>query len=328
MYKVDGTQAYSDTDQSRRFNSGPTWAQNSCALDSILVLMLLLDMGRCRVDQMSEALQQANQAQAQLASTAMAIIRKPWSVLTTKDITGLRDVVREGLHSYDRGLYPIGGLHAATSIFDLLTLYSPQCFATWAVIIRCCPASQWMWKTQRDGSVKAHRLNGLYVPVEMVSFLAEATTFAQQVQMLLSPYPAESSTAKSPSPSGACKHSAPTAQQQKVLLDRPPPTLTFRDFQGGPGKPGMYQDVTLRFLKWSGAGFEHMQAKYTCWGCVYCINGNHFIVVINKAARQGGSDFICYDGMARPNVKDVKESFEDFAQKGHIIALLIYVRIE
>ncbi len=330
-YQVDGTQQYSSLDQNNRFDHGPAWKNNSCALDSVLLVLLMLDMGRCQADQVWEGLLR-EQTPNQLSLTAMFIIRKPWSILTRGEITSLRNILRQGLYTYNPREYPLGAFHSATSIFDILTPCFPQVLATWAVVARCCPAGAWLWKTRSDGSIKLLRLNGLYVPLEMCPSLADATTFEQQVQLLLSPGPDNSPVANALPRCEACKHLAPASasQQQKVILDRPPFTLTFRDFSLKGGKEGMYESIDLTFVTPSEAGkFRQIRTRYACWGCIFRVHQDHFVVVVNRAARSAGFNLVFYDGMAQGGkLQPVTETFQDFAsRKSYELSVLIYVRI-
>jgi hypothetical protein len=329
--KVDGTQQYSDSDQSKRFDRGPIWQNNSCALDSVFLVMLMLDMGRCKADQLSGDL--LREIQLPISQTVLSIIRKPWSALTSQQIMQLRDIVRHELYALNQTKYPLGRLHGVSTMFDDLTACVPQCHATYAVVSRCCSASQWQYKSRRDGTIRTFRVNGLNVPHEMAHLVTEAETFQQAVQMLLGPCPDPNEMAKELQCS-VCKKLAAAPQQMKVIVDRPPFTLTFRDFSmtgdNGYGKEGMYEDLVLTFQEVSKTGsLKEAQTRYVCWGCIFLLNGDHFVVVVNKAARSGKSEFVFYNGMKLGGkVQPVKGSFRGFARReNYLLALLIYVRI-
>lgn len=74
-HNVDGTQQFSASDQNKRFDRGPRWQRSSCALDSVLLIMLMLDMGRCKADQISESL--LREIQIAVWQTVLSIIEKP-----------------------------------------------------------------------------------------------------------------------------------------------------------------------------------------------------------------------------------------------------------
>ena len=44
--RIDGTIPWSKEDQANRFQQGPKWGNNSCALDSVLMAGLFLNIGR------------------------------------------------------------------------------------------------------------------------------------------------------------------------------------------------------------------------------------------------------------------------------------------
>jgi len=90
----------------------------------------------------------------------------------------------------------------------------------------------------------------------------------------------------------------------------------------------MYEDLVLKFMQASPEGLGEVELRYSCWGCIFCVNGNHFVAVVNVAARSGGSDFVFYDGMVeRGRVQPVGKSFVDYAkQKNYLLSLLIYVQ--
>ena len=79
-HNVDRMQQFSALDKNRRFDFGPSWEMNSFSLDSIFLVMLILDMGRCKADQISESLLreiQPRKIQIQVLQTILSIIKKP-----------------------------------------------------------------------------------------------------------------------------------------------------------------------------------------------------------------------------------------------------------
>jgi hypothetical protein len=165
-HNIDGTQQFSASDQNRRSDFGPSWEMNSCALDSVLLVMLILDMGHYRADQISESL--LREIQIAGSQTVLSIIKKPWSLSTSKEITQLRDTLQHGLATFDETKYTIGGLHGVVTMFGALTTCVAQCHATWVAVSQCCSAGEWQYKTRTDGCIKISRFNGLYGPLEMV----------------------------------------------------------------------------------------------------------------------------------------------------------------
>jgi hypothetical protein len=327
-YKVDGTQPFSATDQGDRFERGPRWRNNSCAIDCVLLVMLMLDMGRCRADQVSEDL--LREIHTPLSQTALSVIKKPWSLLLTREITQLRDVVRTELAAFNDVRYRTGGLHGVVSMFDDLTASVAQCQATWATISRCCAAGGWNFKTHSNGQVKATR-TGLHIPLELTPQMEQAETFQATIQLLLGPFPDRSKRA-STLHCAKCKGSGPAPEQMRIIVDRPPPTLKFSDFNmkgpNGYGKEGMYEDLVVTFQGTTSTGaVEGVAVRYACWGCIFCVNGNHFVVVVNRAARSGGSDFVFYDGRIREALQPIAGSFLDFARRDNfLLGLMLYVQ--
>jgi hypothetical protein len=51
---VDGVVVQSTQDTEQRYNIFPRWLNNSCAVDVVLFVAIMLDVGRCQIDQISK----------------------------------------------------------------------------------------------------------------------------------------------------------------------------------------------------------------------------------------------------------------------------------
>lgn len=329
-HRINRTQLYSRQDQARRYTYGPAWQDNSCAMDSVLIILLLLDAGRVQADQISELLYKKSPAE-DLSRVVMNIIRKPWGSLLRGDRIKLRDVVRNGLAGCDPQVFELASYQGADSIWNTLATSIPQCLATYGKLVRCCPKGFWSWRI-RNGALRTVVYNSLSLTTDMVEFATRAPTFSAQVQLLLNPRPADNVSRHIPR-CKSCKASEPAPQHQLVLLDRPPPTLALQNFTFGDDHSlaGIFDEIQLTFTAVGPDGMPTtITASYACHSVIFCLRSNHFVTLINKAARIGGANLVLYNDMARDGqLLAVSEDFKDYAGKtGYRVQLLVYVRLD
>lgn len=331
-WRVDGTQPFSPTDQAARFRRGPRWADNSCAVDAVLMIALFLEAGRCRVDQVWEGfLRRGNRA----AHTLLGVIRKPWSRLQPDDIDQLRDLLRVELQKLNPQHHTIGKFQAVSTVLDDLAACVPQLHATWGTVVRCCPEGSWQWRLNQDGSLRQVCVLGLQATLEQEARMQGATDTQHAVQILLDPNPDATSIARKYA--GRCtactRADGPRqCQRKQVIIDRPPPTLvlkkTFEMTSGTGFLKGLCEDLTLDFAVLGRTGLDLLKTQYCFWGCILFQGGNHFAVGINLAARLGGSKLVLYESMRDQGmVTPVHGSWEDFLRRGKYgMSMPIYVR--
>jgi hypothetical protein len=260
--KVDGIQPFSQTDQAKRLNQGPRWHNNSCAIDCALFLLLSLDAGRCQADQVSDGvLQQQNDA----AKTILSVIRKPWSRLSPNDIDKMRDIIREELQRLDSDRYRIGDFQAVSAVLEDLAASAPQFWATWGTMVQCCPNGVWQWRLNRNGLIKKSCQMGLHMSHDLVNELQEAA----DIQHLLNPtLDLSTNTAQyARRCTRGCSEGGP--QTQRVLLDRPPPTLVLKGIERSEGfLKGLFNDLNLEFKICTARGLQVISTRYVFWACI------------------------------------------------------------
>jgi hypothetical protein len=101
--------------------------------------MLMLNIGRYKANQVFKDL--LREIHTLLSQIALSVIKKPWSLLLTREITQLQDVVRIKLIAFNNVKYRTSGLHGVVSMFNDLIASVAQCQATWATISQCYIAS-------------------------------------------------------------------------------------------------------------------------------------------------------------------------------------------
>jgi hypothetical protein len=163
--------------------------------------------------------------------------------------------------------------------------------------------------------------------------MAEARDAQHAVQLLLDPISDFSSVTAQyigRCKGGSCSQTGP--QTQKVLLDRPPPTLALKNGFETTGDlgflKGLFGDLDLRFHIMTLTGLQVIQTRYIFWACIIFKGGNHFLVCINRAARFSGLDLILYDGIKQKGViSQIKGPLENFLKQNQYgISIPIYVR--
>jgi hypothetical protein len=329
-WRVDGIHQFSLVDQADRFNRGPRWSNNSCALDCVLFVLVALDAGRCMADQVWEHFPQRANDPARAVLTA---IQKPWSILSSKDINRLRDKLQGELYKLDPLRHVIGKYQAASLVFDNLAACIPQFHATWGTVVRCCSEGSWQWQLVKKGSIKQVCSIGLVATIAQEARMQEAKDVESAVQLLLDPYPDDSTvTSKMIERCKRCTYSQNVPQRQKVVLDRPPPTLILKNFQTVASfglKSGLFDDLGLNFRVCLAGGVDTIETRYVFWGCILLQGGNHFVVCFNRALRTRGVDFVIYDGMLRKGeVTQIVGSLEEFVRKGQYgMNMPLYVRV-
>jgi hypothetical protein len=262
----------------------------------------------------------------------MGMIRKPWSLLSPREIDKLRDVLRDELQQIHPRRFAIGEFQAITAVFEELAACIPQVHATWGTVLRCCPDGSWQWKLNKVGLVKQACLAGLHATIDQESRMQGVADAQHAIQLLLDPNPDMSPVTAQyvgRCQGGSCAQSGP--QYQKVVLDRPPPTLVLKSFEMTARigfLQGWFDHLILHLVVFSHAGLRKVQTRYVFGGCIIFKGGNHFAVCINLEARRGGWEVVLYDGMRHNGAAaPIRGSLEQFLkQRKYGISMPFYCR--
>jgi hypothetical protein len=279
--EIDGTIPFSDADQARRFERGPAWEENSCALDCVLVAALMLDAGRRRVDNQLD--QEAMRGLAPIPRALLYAIRKPWSELGPESIRSLRNSLRQMLTAHDPERFPPGRFWGVYSVADALFAGLPQLHATWTFAYACCTRNplNWQYRRDADGALRTRVVRGLptltnvTVPPPPPPNPAGPRTLEALVSDGFSRQPLTSSEAQAMAKCGSA--SCPSPLKVPVLLDRLPPVLVLTEDNfdiEAPNPPGLFGPIQIQCVN---TGLELTQkASYQAVGYIVCQNRSHF----------------------------------------------------
>lgn len=102
-------------DEALRYTEAPTWDQNSCAIDTILVLANQMQVGRINSDIISL---QRHMDLIPTERTFRQVLAGAWGILPQQDRDKLRNILSEALRRFDPAKYAIGRFHTIQSQFD------------------------------------------------------------------------------------------------------------------------------------------------------------------------------------------------------------------
>jgi hypothetical protein len=328
---VDGTIPFSDEDQSRRFQRGPAWHQNSCAVDCILVAALLLDAGRCRVDQLDE---RAMKDLAPLPRALLYVIRKPWGLLEPETIDRLRNYLRQMLALHDPGRFPLDRPCGLLSVADELFAGLPQLHATWTYAFACCKErsrQNWQYARTAEGAqalkTKVQRglptLTKLHVGPDPPS----PQGLRDIVDAGFGDQPLTTSEAKGLPSCGSTACRAPF--KVPVLLDRLPPVLILTEENldlRGSNPPGLYSEVLVSCM---GYRLERTHAvRYRIEGYIV-YRENHFTLYWQRRVEKSAYyQALAYDGLVNGGKFVYYPSLNSAYPKGAVLGLVFLTRVD
>jgi hypothetical protein len=242
--------------------------------------------------------------------------------LTRPEINELRDLVREELQASDPKRLAIGDLLGIDTVLSKIGAAAPQLHATWARMQRCCERGNWQWRLNMAGNLRTKCEFGLPISASHHSHVIDTSVEgSERAQCLLDVWPDRDSEIPS------CGHSecGPQSRQTRpVIMDRPPPTLIVPDLLNA----SLVPELDLSFFAWRSKGVQIIQTKYVLWGCILN-KANHFMLGVNKGAREGKEDIVLYDGLQHSGrTRSLKLSLSEFILKNNwSIAQPIYIRI-
>jgi hypothetical protein len=336
---------YGELDTENRYLRGPKWNNYSCALDTMMVVALLLDAGRCRADQVwAGFFEEKDAAKKRCARLFRDVMQKPWGLLEQEDIDALRDAIMHQLDDdyADLHLEPRGEENSPHSILETIGRGMPQLWHTWARQVRCCERGRWHW-TLNKGKIHYHQLLGLPEATlaqlrDILSVKEQRMTVEQAVQHIIDVQkgPRSGDDWEGFQECGTC--GGTSWLSRRVILDRPPPTLVLNGFtaetRAGRIKlgdlPGMFDDLNLSFPVYDDKDvMREESATYRLWACVLYGTGRHYLVCMNAGARNDESNCTVYDGIDfQGSVLSGPRSIQAYVEgSGLKVTIPIYVRI-
>ena len=284
---VDGTVPRGDHDDKLRYNMGPRWFKNSCAIDSALFCAIMLDAGRIQVDQISPA-QLA--CLGQPAGALRRIVSKPWGVLSQTQRDGLRDVLADALTHTDPRRFPRHSPHSIDEVLKICFDRLPQLSFTGVKAHICCNDELTI-----KGSQSATREIGFYLqrPRENMSV-------QDVLQSMLS--------RRAPKHKIPCDDSGCCTGPRfsiRLILDRMPPILLTYALAPISEKENKTFQLfkRLELIYYTTRGEQTI--RYSPLGCVIILDWGHFVVRW-RTVEDGQEQIIHYDGMTSSKATKVK----------------------
>ena len=299
--QIDGTVPWSAADEAGRYFRGPSWRNNSCAVDCIIVIALLLNAGRCAADQ---CLQEYSRTLTEPTRILLYIISKPWKKLTKKTINALRDIVIKALHSYNSAQFPLKGMKGITDTFYALLAGLPQLSYTVARIYKCRDSIAKIYcQISPQGTTRYTTRSNVSMSSAMMDTLGVQWGEGSEhtVEYLLNRmfHDRELSGGLPPGIPECEREDCPGTVQRDVVLDRLPPVLVLSEDWHHSWMTERFSNLQVRYstLQYK-ESITEVDAKYEPLGCVLNV-GEHF--VLNWALDNSSSkpSFIHYDGMSK-----------------------------
>lgn len=291
---VDGTIPWSEKDEAARLLKGPTWHRNSCAIDSVAIVALLLNGGRCQVDQMTQS---DYQKLPQPARLMLRIIRLPWASLSTTQMNRLRDLLCHSLTELDSTLFTTNGMMGIYDVAAKLLAGLPQLHLTTTTMYSCSGHDvEPLFKVVKDKTCHRATRLGLTCDMSLVSLILERLTGKNTLQNIINGIMGSLPVNDiEESRLGMCPHPRCRGRvKQTMVLDHLPPVLMLAEGWGTtPVFSDQFQPVIVTYR-----GLDGIQTvEYEPLGCVVA-NGLHFWVQWNLCNADGSNRAIRYDGMA------------------------------
>jgi hypothetical protein len=279
---TDGTQQESPEDTALRFTVFPRWSNNSCAVDSALFVGIMLNAGRSIIDTISTVSLTPEQ-RLHPSSTFRTIMCTPWGTITPDQRDALRDRLAMRLEKYNKTLFPCGSLLAVTEVLETcFNSFANVSFTTIVEGVRIC-----------CDNVNHYPERVHYTDITMLNLTGpDESSFQQLLHSYFDAHPLNDTS--------TCSNGANCTREWRrrlVIVDesgRVPPTLLVsfaRPISPGQAKKMSVfdRDITIR------AQFLHYEDEisYIVVGCVYRVNGIHFI----GRWRVSASEWVEYDGM-------------------------------
>lgn len=154
-HETDGAMRRGDGEDALRMTEGPRWEANSCALDCLLMMAMLLGAGRTITDQQPP--------QTPLVAPALLlhrIVKTPWGSLSLEDKTELRQILRKNLVKHERTL-SMRGQMSLNLIFDIMFKGLPQLSFTQATRFICTQGGPPQFVRRSDGKVRTSLITSL-----------------------------------------------------------------------------------------------------------------------------------------------------------------------
>ena len=269
---VDGTQPEQKEDTYQRYTFGPTWRNNSCAVDCTLFCAIALDAGRIQLDQVTSATFSELEEPARVLRK---IVCRYWGLISQDTRDQMRDVLRQALNSVNPEAFPVAP--AVLPIAEVLNCCFqglPQLSFTAINSIRC-------------GSGEC-QVSSRHRPDRYVSIFLSTPTVRAGVQSFFG----EEVCQRAPRGHGSCRN---THIQQKIILDRLPPTLIIHLPETGTVHACKrwlpFEDIEVTWRRPRGRS----TTLYHTTGAVFTVGrkaATHFVVVWRV-----NDSFYLYDGM-------------------------------
>lgn len=272
-------------DTERRYQYGPRWFRNSCAVDCAVVSAIMLDIGRLRVDQISPASYEKLNIEAALLRR---IVSKPWGLLSDEQRFHLREVLRHHLETANPVDFPLNAYQPVGDVLAHVFDRLPQMSWTSCRGLVCC-----------DGRLQADKLVRVRRRAGFVLLFASGDEYTVGEKLQYERLDPSSNPEEQRSTDVLCNFEGNCARVLSplmVVLDRLPPTLFIRL---GPIPEGnnrtlrhMFDRINIRCNTPHGL----TAVSYLPMGCIFLTGGNHFILRWQITAR-GVDIFMEYDGM-------------------------------
>lgn len=297
--EIDGTKPWSVEDEAGRYLRGPSWKDNSCAVDCIMVIALLLNAGRCQADQ---SLQGYLRTLTEPARILLYIISKPWKELSDEAINKLRDIIVKALYTHDPNHFPQTEYKGITDTFYALLAGLPQLSYTLAKLYKYNNnGTHCYYRLSSQGSVRSTKRSSITMSSAMMDTfgvkwgngtkhkIGDLINRVFQDRTLPEGLPSEILDCE--------KEDCSEAIQRDVVLDRLPPVMVLSEDWHYSWMTDKFSNFRVSYLVvQKGGGVLEKFASYEPLGCVINVGG-HFVLNWNTAKSDCAPSFIHYDGL-------------------------------
>lgn len=278
--KIDGTLPQGSEEMERRYQYGPPYSNSSCAIDCVVFVAVMLDLGRVQIDQVCSSMLKNMSGSAYLI---YAMVRGPWATLSPAQRSRLRDNLRAAVLKERPSLVSPQSNHLPVG--DVLDhcLQHPQ-LGWHQVPARFCPTT----RHSISPTVMVQRHYSLFVESPPLVDALDGY-FIDRWEV--------------PGPESACSDADCQERhiRRYVVLDRLPPTLMIH-FQEPPTPQTLPlwrldQPIMIEHTLVTGPEF----ATYYVVGCIWHEGtgaSSHFTVVWRTPNKSSGP-FVVFDGLLR-----------------------------
>jgi hypothetical protein len=227
-------------DERTRYVKGPDWCNNSCALDSVLMVLIWLRAWRLSIDQLDYHSSVKLTNIVQLTRSILAF--GPWGSVLTEERTGLRDALRDSLYEIEPKSFPKRSFMSAIRVFETIAIGLPQLSFTMGKAHFCCDQ-----KPGVPARFATKRVSGLLIEISEMDSTLEVALNHKYAQPLSHDFQIRRCSRQA-----SCTQ---TLTKQWMILDRAPPTIAIgfnNDRQkfmvNASSSLGIFDPLTISFL--------------------------------------------------------------------------------